>query len=195
MLKTLSIAAAVIGFAVTLAAQTPEPADTFKVNYFSHANTPPAPDGTVYITNDGTSVGATGDAKGNLCAMIYVFRPDQEMAECCGCQLTPDGLRTLSVNTDLTSNPLTAAPLPTGVIKIVSSTGYPTCNPRTPVPTPGIRAWGTHVQVGDAPYSLTETEFLDATLSAGELTNLGPVCASIIKEGSGTGTCTCGTGD
>jgi hypothetical protein len=194
MLKTLSIAAALIGFAVTLAAQTVEPADSFKVNYFSNANTAGAPDGTVYITDDGSSI-VTGSNKGNLCAMIYVFRPDQQMAECCGCELTPDGLRTLSVNGDLTSNPLTAVSFPTGVIKIVSSSGYPTCNPRKPVPVAGVRAWGTHIQKGLTPYDQTETEFLDATLSAGELANLGPVCASILLEGSGAGSCTCGTGD
>jgi hypothetical protein len=189
MLKTLSIAAAVIGFAVTLSAQTAPPADTFKVNYFSNAGSMTAPDGTVYITDDGSSI-ATGN-KGNLCAMIYVFRPDQQMAECCGCELTPDGLRTLSINMDLTDNPLTSVPFPTGVIKIVSSSGYPTCNPRKPVPVAGVRAWGTHVQAA----AVTETEFLDATLSAGELANLGPVCASILLEGSGAGSCTCGTGD
>jgi hypothetical protein len=195
MLKTLSLAAAVIGFAVTLPAQTVEPVDTFKVNYFSNANVAGAPDGTVYLTDDGTSTGSTGAPAGNLCAMIYVFRPDQQMAECCGCELTPDGLRTLSIDTDLTSNPLTAASFPTGVIKIVSSAGYPTCNPRSPKPLAGVRAWGTHVQDPKATFYVTETEFLDATLSAGELATLGPTCASIIKEGSGTGTCTCGTGD
>jgi hypothetical protein len=195
MLKTLSIAAAVLGFAVTLVAQTVEPVDSFKVNYFSNANTSGAPDGTVYLTDDGSATGSTAAPAGNLCAMIYVFRPDQQMAACCGCELTPDGLRTLSINDDLTDNPLTAASFTTGVIKIVSSAGYPTCNPRSPKPVAGVRAWGTHVQKGDAPFSLTETEFLDATLSAGELAGLGPTCASIIKEGSGTGTCTCGTGD
>jgi hypothetical protein len=188
MLKTLSIAAAVIGFAVTLSAQTAPPADTFKVNYFSN-NVMNGPDGTVYITDTGSSIAGTN--KGNLCAMIYVFRPDQQMAECCGCELTPDGLRTLSVGTDLTDNPLTSPAFPTGIIKIVSSSGYPTCNPRHPVPVAGIRAWGTHVQAA----AITETEFLDATLSAGELANLGPVCASILLEGSGAGSCTCGTGD
>jgi|HubBroStandDraft_6_1064221.scaffolds.fasta_scaffold392098_1 hypothetical protein len=191
MLKTLSIAAAVIGFAVTMAAQTPEPADTFKVNYFSNAHTAGDPDGTVYLTDVGSST-VTGTNKGNLCAMIYVFRPDQQMAECCGCELTPDGLRTLSINGDLTSNPLTAATFTSGVIKIVSSSGYPACNPRHPVPVAGVRAWGTHIQTGGA---VTETEFLDATLSAGELANLGPVCSSILLEGSGAGSCSCGTGD
>jgi len=67
------------------------------VNYFVNANTPGAPDGTVRLTNPGTS-GAT------VWADIYVFYPDEEMSECRSCSLTPDGLRTLSINDDLTSS-------------------------------------------------------------------------------------------
>ena len=64
MLKTLSIAAAVFGFAAILSAQTAAPGpDTFKVGYFSYANSP-APDGTVRITNVGTNITAPGS--GNL---------------------------------------------------------------------------------------------------------------------------------
>ena len=75
------------------------PPDTLQVNYFVNANTGGAPDGTVQIDNPGTS-------GGNVCAEIYAFYPDEEMTECCGCMLTPDDLRTLSINVDLTSNPL-----------------------------------------------------------------------------------------
>ncbi len=75
-------------------------ADTLEVNYFVNANTGGAPDGTVQIDNPGTS------GPGNICAEIYVFYPDEEMTECCGCTLTPDDLRTLSINVNLTSNPL-----------------------------------------------------------------------------------------
>jgi len=89
-------------------------ADTLKVDYFANANTSGAPDGTVRIDNPGT-------AAGNVCASIYVFDPEQELSECCSCLLTPDGLRTLSVNTDLTSNPLTGVVLSTGLIKFVST--------------------------------------------------------------------------
>src|SRR5579863_6888902 len=87
--------------------------DLLKVNYFSNANTAGAPDGTVRISNPGSPTG-------ELCAQVYVFDPYQEMSECCACLVTPDGLRTLSVNTDLTSNPLTGVTLQTGVVSIVS---------------------------------------------------------------------------
>jgi len=41
---------------------------------------------------------------GTLCAFIYVFDDNEEMQECCGCPVTPDGMRTLSTINDLTSN-------------------------------------------------------------------------------------------
>ena len=84
---------------------TGEPPDVLKVDYFSNANTGGAPDGTFRIRNAGAS-------NGNLCAYIFVLDPEQEMTECCGCLQTPDGLGTLSVNVDLTGNPLTGVTCP-----------------------------------------------------------------------------------
>ena len=132
MIKTLWVAAALVGSAAILSAQAIDP-DTFKVNYFS--SNPPnncagignsincliqtdgISDGAVRITNVGTS-------GGNLCADIYVFDPYQELAECCSCKITPDGLLTLSVANNLTANTLTGVPLSSGVIKIVSSSTF-----------------------------------------------------------------------
>ena len=201
MLRTLSIAAALVGLAATLPAQTPTHPDTFKVGYYSKGapciaagpnNAVPdeAPDTTVYITNVGTQTGTTADPSGNLCAMIYVFEPDQQLAECCGCLITPDGLLTLSVNNNLTNNSLTGATLTNGDIKIVSSTGP--CNAAKPAPAAGIRAWVTHVQDSPANF-LTETPFSDATLSADELSSLAAECKILQTEGSGAGICKCNT--
>jgi hypothetical protein len=159
---------------------------TLIVDYFANANTAGAPDATVRITNPGTTFE-------NLCADIYVFYPDQEMAECCGCILTPDGLRTLSVNGDLTANPLTGTVPTTGAVKIVSS-HQSTCDPRALVPTPTVRAWFTHIQNAPA-YTITEGESQQAALSSGEVASLDAGCAAIVREGSGHGICTCGTGD
>src|SRR5579872_920554 len=108
-------------------AQNNPPKDTLKVDYFANANTSGAPDATLRITNPGTAQnvgGSSGQVPANVCAYIAVFDPFQEMSECCGCLLTPDGLRTLSVNTDLTSNPLTGVTLQNGVIKIVSTLAF-----------------------------------------------------------------------
>jgi len=123
-------------------AMAQEPPDTLKVDYFSNANSAGAPDGTYRITNPGT-------AGGSLCAAIFVFDPSQELSECCECLVSPDGLRTLSVNTDLTGNPLTGVILTTGLVKIISTpTKGGTC-PLLPVsvtPVASIRSWGTHTQ-------------------------------------------------
>ena len=181
-LVTLSLLTAGLGVA---SAQ-----DVFKVNYFSN-NAAPAPDATVRIDNPGLTYG-------NLCAMIYVFDADQQMSECCGCVETHNGLRTLSVRSNLTSNPLTGVVSRNGVIKIVSAAvNNSPCDPTSNVtPKANLRAWGTHIQnaVGTA-YPITETEFSDSTLGATELANLQAQCAFINILGSGQGACSCGTGD
>jgi hypothetical protein len=170
------------------AAVTTPPADTLKVDYFSGANSG-GPDGTVRITNPGTS-------GGNLCAAIYVYDSFQELSECCSCKVTPNGLLTLSVNTDLTSNPLTGVTLATGSIRIVPTKVLPSglcpALPGTLVPTPTVRAWATHIQTGGA---ITETASQDATFSAAEQTLLQSDCYAVTLVGSGKGKCTCGTGD
>jgi hypothetical protein len=165
--------------------------DVFRVNYFSNANTAGAPDATLRIDNPGLTYG-------NLCAMIYVFDTDQQMTECCGCVETHNGLRTLSVNGDLTKNPLTGVKSTNGVIKIVAAAvNNSPCDPTANVtPTANLRSWTTHIQnkVGAA-YPITETENSDSTLGATELANLQGQCAFINILGSGHGLCTCGTGD
>jgi hypothetical protein len=159
------------------------------VNYFSNANTAGFPDGTVQLTNAGS------DAWLNVCAMIYVFYPDQELAECCGCALTPDGLNTLSVNTDLTGKPLTGIPAVSGVIKIVSATDSGVCNPAVMVtPVPAVVAWGTHILApSTGGFWITETEFQSAPLSRSELAELQSECHSIQETSSPHGECSCGT--
>ena len=163
-------------------------ADSLKIDYFSNAHTAGAPDATVRLTHPGT-------APGNVCASLFVFDPEQELTECCSCLLTPDGLRTLSVNTDLTSNPLTGVILNTGLLKIVST--FPvagTCPLPTAVrPEPAVRSWATHIQ--NSNFSVTETSSVDATLSAGEINRLAAQCRGIALVGSGSGVCRCGTGD
>jgi hypothetical protein len=171
--------------------------DTLKVDYFANANTAGAPDGTVRLTNPGTfaPVSGTSGANSNICAAIFVFDPSQELTECCSCFLSPDGLRTLSVNTDLTGNPLTGVVLSTGLIKIVST---PTVGGICPLPTrlnpsPAIRSWGTHIQ--NSNFTITETASQDATLSAAEVSRLQTQCYAIQLDGSKKGVCTCGVGD
>jgi hypothetical protein len=185
ILPILVIALLVLGLSSLAMAQ-----DVYKLNYFSN-NVAGAPDATVRIDNPGLTYG-------NLCAMIYVFDADQQLSECCGCVETHNGLRTLSVKRDLTSNPLTGRVSTNGVIKIVSAAvNNSPCDPSSNVsPKANLRAWGTHIQnpVGAA-YPITETEFSDSTLGATELANLQAQCAFVNILGSGQGICSCGTGD
>ncbi len=166
--------------------------DVLKVNYFSNANTSGAPDGTLRITDPGT-------ATGNICSYIFVFDPNQELSECCGCLNTPDGLATLSINTNVTGNPLTGVTLSTGVIKVLSVSPIANACPLpgqttgSDVIEPAIRAWTTHIQNGN--YAETETASVDATLSAAEVVRLRNECYAIVLDGSKRGICTCGTGE
>jgi hypothetical protein len=66
--------------------------------------------------------------------MIYVFTSDQQLSQCCGCPVTPNGLLTLSVTRDLTDNPLTGVFPQRGVIKLLSAKPGPlnTCDPTAP---------------------------------------------------------------
>ena len=207
----ISLILALCVLAASAAAQDTPPGvfqqDYFKINYFSNNGVAGAPDATVRIDNPGSpildsvsaEIATTGDI--NLCAMIYVFDNDQQLSECCGCLVTPDGLRTLSVSHNLTNNPLTGTVSNNGVLKIVSAEQNNVnvrCDPTSPFEAvPTIRAWASHVQnkVGTA-YPITETAFTDATLSDAELSfNLQEQCSFAQRLGSGHAVCSCGTGD
>lgn len=189
VIKMLSYAA-VIACLALVSSGAASAQDVFRINYFSN-NYATAPDATVRIDNPGLTYG-------NLCAMVYVFNWDQQLTECCGCVETHNGLRTLSVRRDLTSNTLTGRPTLTGVIKIVSAAvNNSPCDPSSNVsPKANLRSWVTHIQnpVG-ASYPVTETESTDSTLGAVELANLQAQCAFIGILGSGAGICSCGIGD
>jgi len=189
-LSVFAIALATLGL-LTVGLGVASAQDVFKINYFSNANYSGAPDATVRIDNPGLTYG-------NLCAMIYVFDYDQQLTECCGCQESHNGLRTLSVNRDLTGNPLTGVFSKNGAIKVVSAAvNNSPCDPTENVtPTANLRVWATHIQnkVG-ASYPVTETESSDSALGATELANIQAECFFLNLLGSGHGICSCGWGD
>jgi hypothetical protein len=160
------------------------------VSYFSNAHTSGFADATVRLTDpDATS--------GSLCAEIYVFDRDQQLSECCGCLVSPDGLRTLSVNTDLTGNPLTGAKSRTGVVKIVSAdaSANPSCDPTAITPKASLVAWSTNIQKQSASaFVVTETTFQLGPLGDDELAGLKSQCSFSSTLGSGQGVCSCGSG-
>jgi hypothetical protein len=134
--------------------------------YFSN-NTSTAPDETVRIIND-------GDTGGNLWADFYVFDDSQELTECCACVITPDGLLSESVKTELTANPLTGRVPTRGVIKVISSS---TSDPTNTAPKAGLRGFATHVQNGTkSTFAITETPLADSNLSAAEQSLLQNLC-------------------
>jgi hypothetical protein len=154
------------------------------VTYYSN-NVSGAPDGTLRFIND-------GDTNNTLYAAIYVFDDSQEMQACGACPITPDGLLSEDVKTQLTNNTLTGRIPARGVIKTISS-----CNSSpTDVSTmPGLRGWATHIQSsankGAGPFATTEAAVADSNLSAGEESLLETLCYYSGLLGSGQGTITC----
>jgi hypothetical protein len=158
--------------------------------YFDQANTPGI-DSTLRISNPGT-------AAEDLCAMVYVFSADQQLTECCGCRVSNNGLRTLSLKNNLTSNPLTRQALTSGTIEVDASdaASNPTCDPALGSPTGSLTTWATHVQAvteGASSPSGGSTQLAPPTQLAPS--SIQTQCQYVQKLGSGHGICTCGTGD
>jgi len=172
--------------------------------------------------------------RGTVCAMIYVFDDIEEMQACCGCPVTPDGLRTMSVINNVTKNfGVNRGNLNAGVIDIIAST--PNLKPgKAPLPpqitplgssgfacdptfqfgptigttdqplgvVPGLRAWITNTE-GNAPVpaasnlirGTSASEFEFSPLDAAHFAELENFCFFLVTNGSGTGACSCGSGD
>jgi hypothetical protein len=165
--------------------------DVYAVSHFSNAHVTGAPDGVLRLVNDGTL--SDSSPAGDLCASVYVFDSQEELAECCSCKITPNGILSLSVNNNLTKNTLTGVTPPRGVIKDVSS--EPTngrCDPTTFKESQGIRGWITHPQKGTGTgFGLTEEELMDSFLSTAEANDLAEDCKVLVELGSGHGICSC----
>jgi len=213
MLKKLAIVV-VVTMAVSMVLSTAafaQATDVYQVNYFANRNNPTGFDQFVNITNPGVQGSPLSSNEGALCANLYVFAADQQMTECCSCPITADGLLTLSLNTNLTGNPLTSVSPNTGVVKLVSTADPGSCDPtaigagtafgNTVILAPGsdniepdLRAWGTHlVQTTPGTLFTTEAAFRDAPLSAEEAVFLPYTCRFVQYLGSGKGVCSCGT--
>src|SRR5271166_2203664 len=106
MNKTLSgtLTVLCVALAVVLLGTVSVAQDVYQVNYYANANIGYAPDATVYIDNPGYD--PQPSAYRYPCAIVYVLTYDQEMAQSCGCSETTNDLNALSVDYDLTSNPL-----------------------------------------------------------------------------------------
>jgi hypothetical protein len=161
------------------------------ISYFSRINTVNSKiDGTLRIVDPGYT-------QGDMCAMIYVFDQNQEMNECCGCEISADGLLTLSLLKDLTANPLTGVEPNAGDIEIIPANLGPggTCNAGLVSPNSMLTSWETNVQGATGQWQLTESTAAVDILSPTEQQVLVNSCGLVQNLGSGTGICSCGTGD
>jgi hypothetical protein len=154
----------------------------FFVTYYSN-NVSGAPDGTVRFINDGDY--------GNLWAAIYVFDDSQELQECGACYVSPDGVLSEDVKTELTNNTVTGRVPSRGVIKVISSGNN---NPTTVEAYSGLRGWATHIQRAtptSGAYATTEAPFADSNLGS-EAVTLDDLCyyAGLLGSGQGVITCT-----
>jgi len=196
---------------------------TYNVGYFVTGRTAGVPAGVLHVTNPGSTggFGAPDPATiggGDLCANIYVFAPDQELVECCSCKVSPNGMQSFNVDTDLIQDPLTPAIPKTGAIKIVSSFGGgrrgaglpPTVDTESARhfcdagsdywPQGRLESWISHNRnftgFGVA-IETTEIDFQSAQLSWSELKKLEQQCfaatadPSLGGNGSGHGACRC----
>lgn len=202
-LKIQAILFATLATCVAAFAQNPITADSpFQVRYASNLG---AGDSVINITNTGArgaanQSGTTAGITGAICANVYAFSADEQLVSCCSCPVTPNGLVSLSVKSDLISNTLTPAVPTSVVVKIVATvpTGG-TCNSSAATVglanggatlSNGLAAWGTTLHAGPTgAFGVTETAFTPATLSTGEANRLGSLCTFIINNGSGFGIC------
>jgi hypothetical protein len=203
--KMLAFAVLVTSLALTVGSGVAS-AQSFRYTYFSNARQ--ALDGKVRLVNGGSAAATTAvSPDGDLCAFIYVFNREI-MSECCGCLVSVNGGLELSINKDLTGNPVSGPFLTRGVIKLVSATpNSGVCDPDELLPTssascPGpncpsakLGAWATHIQavLPNQSFPASEEEFSSDTLSDAEAGSLASGCTSIGALSATKGVCTCGT--
>jgi hypothetical protein len=173
----------------------------------SYAANPGAGDSIINLINDGAN-GAPllgqgfGTLAGNTCVNIYAFDPDEELIACCSCPLTPNQVRNLGVNANLTIKTNTGVIPPSVTIKLLNTlsgdgTKLSCTNSAALAGTAafpivsGLVAYGTTPQqLGTGPYNMVEHPFIPAILSAGEQASIVGRCAGILGNSSGYGICT-----
>ncbi len=136
-----------------------------------------------------------GSTPSNSCAMIYVFDQNQQMSECCGCNISRDGLLALSYADDLLANPLTGIQSSAGTVMVIAADKAvnPSCDAGSITPSGHLETWSTTLEdLGRQSYAVTETPGLDAPLTDTQSANVQAQCAFLKILGSGHGICSCG---
>src|ERR1019366_2353490 len=122
--RTLFFATMAVMLAVTAYAQPNATLDTpYQVRYASNLN---LGDSVINITNTGArgagpASGTEATITGSICVNVYAFDPTEEIVSCCSCPVTPDGLRSINVKTELIRNPLFPRTPTSIVIKLLAT--------------------------------------------------------------------------
>jgi hypothetical protein len=93
----------------------------YQIGYAANLN---IGDSVVDVSNDGAQGGFNPNplGAGNLGVNVYTFDPQEEMISCCCCVITPNGLYSLSVKSDLINNTLTPVTPNSVTIALIGST-------------------------------------------------------------------------
>ena len=185
--------------------QADPPVGSFQVRYASNLT---SGESLVNLINNGANGAAMngpgfGGAAGNICVNAYTFSPDEQLVACCSCLITPNGLASMSVGSDLLSNTLTGVRPNSVVVKLVNTGAGPdftraNCNNSAALAgsinfplAAGLVSFATTIHPAVIPgnFSAAETPFLNATLSLAELASITGRCTNIIGNGSGFGIC------
>lgn len=193
MIYTIGIASAFLGLVLVASAPAQAEDETFpsafETNYFENATTV-GDFGILRIFNDHPLKGGPP-----ICALIYVFNADQQMEECCSCEISGGGGSGALV-AGLTSSPASGDPLDHGTIKIVSAVPKTTCgsgeeaDPTAKV-DPAISAWILHTYDATNGNHVNEEPFAETGEPRSDLTFLADICS--VVQGPGEGVCFCPT--
>jgi len=191
-IHAIGIASALLG--LVLVASVPAQAENetfpsgFETNYFENATTV-GDFGILRIFNENPLKGAS------ICALVYVFSADQQMEECCSCEISGAGGSGALV-AGLTSSPASGVPFDSGTIKIVSAVPKPSCgsgeeaDPTVRV-VPAIKAWLLHTYDPADGNHVNEEPFADTGEPRSDQGFLADVCG--VVQGPGVGVCFCPT--
>lgn len=167
----------------------------YSIDYFPNLN---KSNGLKKVIN----TGFYGDTlAGDVCDLIFVFHKEQ-LTECCGCYVTPNGSRDFDVNKNFNSNNLLGAPFAEIIVKQVATgpqgaTSDAQCDPTVTqtVKPNSLISWAVKTQVVGTSTGITETASQQATLGTAEYNDLIEDCNVLTELGSGQGICSCGTFD
>jgi hypothetical protein len=156
-------------------------------------------DAQIHFTNSGARgagifSGTSASTTGAICVNVYAFTPDDQLASCCSCPVTPNGLVTLSARREFNGDS-TSTTLPKAfVVKLLPSAPVGgSCNNGAGSPgakAPGLHAWTrTTLATAEGYLDISEAAFLATSSSVGERDRLASRCTALNAASVGFGLC------